>query len=371
MSAARIKQRVLIVESDGYSRDVLARAVKAFGYEVAEAKDVPSAHDKLAEPTPFDLVISDFSLADDPDRLLLKELATQAPNFAVIISIAMSDTKLALEFLRLGVYDYVIKPFDLGTLHRAVSRTEEIRRLQLENIAYRQELEFLVEQKTKELMRRTRDLAATRLAMVRGLCRLVEYRDVITGAHLERMAAYCGILARDLYQVPDRACEMGPDYVDFIVEAAPLHDIGKVAIPDAILRKAGGLTPEEEQVMRQHTVLGQEAVGAILKWMNKTSDPMLNMAMDIAAQHHEWWNGKGYPYGKTGEGITLGARIAAVADFFDACTSSRDYRPVPMDGLETARLIESKSGEQFDPEIVTLFSKNLEEILATHASMAD
>lgn len=184
--------------------------------------------------------------------------------------------------------------------------------------------------------------------MLRRLARVIEYRDNETGEHVERMSAYCAIVARHLGWLPNEAHELRI--------AATMHDVGKVAVPDVILLKPGALTPQERVAMERHTVAGHEMLAG-------SRSLIIQQAADIALSHHERWDGGGYPHRVAGSAIPLAARIVAVADVFDALTSDRVYRPALP--LETAlALLEEGRGTQFDPQVLDAFLAGLTEILA-------
>lgn len=225
------------------------------------------------------------------------------------------------------------------------------RRYECQTAADNQRLEHLVAQRTRSLMR-------TREAIIFGLARLAESRDVDTGEHLERIRQYTELLAGALAaEFP----ELTPQTIQRLGIASSLHDIGKVGVPDQILRKPGRLCPEERQAIQQHTLIGGDCLFAIKQRLGE--EDFLELACEIAYGHHERWDGAGYPYGLAREAVPLSARIVALADVYDALTSPRVYKPAYSH--ETARqIILSESGKQFDPRIVAAFERTDHEFAA-------
>lgn len=201
-----------------------------------------------------------------------------------------------------------------------------------------------------QLRRQERDDA--RDATILALAKLAEHRDPETGAHLERVQCYCRLLAETLATAPAYADVVTRGYIHSMVQSSPLHDIGKVGIPDDILLKPGRLTPDEFEIMKRHTIIGGDTIRALIEQGRRQQ--FLQMGMDIAYSHHEKFNGTGYPRGLAGEAIPLPARILAVADVYDALTSKRVYKPA-MPHAEAAAIIKADSGKHFDPDLVAAF----------------
>ncbi len=216
------------------------------------------------------------------------------------------------------------------------------------------------------LAREARDEA--RSSVVVALAKLAEHRDDDTGKHLDRMAMFCAELARELGTQPEFSNVIDEAFVQNIRRAAPLHDIGKVAIPDSILLKPGKLTPEEMDIMRTHVAVGAETLRSVLA--KSPDSAYLKMAEEIAEGHHEWYNGKGYLRGLKGHEIPLTARIAALADVYDALTTKRVYKDA-MPHEKARQIIEAGSGTQFDPQVVAAFLRSEAQFVRLAAAMAD
>ncbi len=217
---------------------------------------------------------------------------------------------------------------------------------------YRDQLESTNEALECEVQKQLKDGLAKRNALIFGLAKLADYRDTDTGAHLERIGLYARILADEL---SGSYPEIDHKWTDRLVLASSLHDIGKVGIADAILLKPGRLTAEERVEMEKHALIGAETLLAIRAKLGP--DEFIDMGIEIAMQHHEKWDGTGYPFGLKGEDIAISARIVALADFYDAVTSVRVYKDA-MPHEEAKALILSLRGTHFDPDVADAFSKN-------------
>jgi len=208
-----------------------------------------------------------------------------------------------------------------------------------------------LEQKVKE---RTKEIEDTQDATIIGLAKLAEYRDPDTGAHLERIRNYCRLIAQELATREKFKGIIDEKYIDLIYKSSPLHDIGKVGIPDNILLKADRLTPEEFEIMKRHAVIGGDAITAAENRLGTNKGSFLTMGKEIAYCHHEKFDGSGYPYGFKGDKIPLSARIMALADVYDALTNKRVYKEAWIH-KDTREIIIKNSGKHFDPDIVEAF----------------
>jgi response regulator RpfG family c-di-GMP phosphodiesterase len=208
------------------------------------------------------------------------------------------------------------------------------------------------EEAEKALRDSYRQLQNARMATILGLAKLAEYRDEGTGTHLERIREYAKILTRELANHPDYQPIITPDYIDDIYQSAILHDIGKVGIPDAVLLKPDTLTEDEFAIIKRHTLLGGDAINAIEAQIEGKS--FLNMGKEIAYNHHEKWDGSGYPMGLRGGDIPLAARIVALADVYDALTTERFYKRA-FSHEKSCEIIAELKATHFDPEIVDVF----------------
>lgn len=210
-------------------------------------------------------------------------------------------------------------------------------------------LEQLVAERTKELAQRNRQLLAAQTATVTAFCALAEARDNETGNHIRRTQNYVRVLAEELRSHPRFAGSLDDETIQLLFKSAPLHDVGKVAIPDAILLKPGKLTAEEWVIMKQHCVAGRNAIISSAQELSEGDDAFLGHAAQIAYCHHERWDGNGYPRGLSGDDIPLGARLMAVADVYDALISKRIYKRA-FSHEQSIQMMAAERGSHFDPD---------------------
>ncbi|MBW2309380.1 MAG: response regulator [Deltaproteobacteria bacterium] len=364
--------RILIVDDEPAIRTLIRRALEMAGYRsVHEADCVDTARRLLSEEGPFDLVLCDIRMPGDSGMLLLRELAPRAPDTVVVMATVVEEVRVAVESLQSGAYDYVLKPFEVSTIQLVAGRALRRRQLEIENRNFQAHLEEMVRLRTQELDVRTKALSITRHGLLRGLCCLAEFRDPETGVHLDRMAVNCLALARQIQRDSAYAPMITDTFVDQLFESAPLHDIGKVGIPDSILLKPDKLTSEEFKVMKQHTTIGFNALKSIKSEMGEVEGSFIDMAIEVAQSHHERWDGRGYPQGLSGGGIPLSARIVALADMYDACCSPRVYRPQPIRREKVLQMIEEDSGHAFDPVVVEAFFRSKDDFWETEGHLQD
>jgi cyclic di-GMP phosphodiesterase len=335
--------RVLLVDDDQQTLNVLGRILERAGHEWVAARQTSDARKRLAEGK-FALVLTDVNMPGESGLKLIEHALAEYPDTAAIMVTDIDDPAFARAALELGTYGYIIKPFTPNEVTIAVDNALRRRQLEVENRAHREALEQVVRTRTVALERSAKQLKLTREEMVRRLSRAVEYRDEETGGHTERMSRYCGVLAQ----------RAGLD-AESIRISSPMHDVGKVAIPDHILLKSGRLEPAERREMERHTVIGHEILSG-------SGSALLELAATIAWTHHEKFDGSGYPRALSGSAIPLEGRVAAIADVFDALTSSRSYRPAFS--LEQAvQMMREERGRHFDPGLLDLFLGGMDEIV--------
>jgi len=332
---------VLVVDDEPEIRRLVAAQVSLLGFDTVKAAGALEALDLVnSEDGRPSVVLSDVDMPRTSGIELLRSIKKVDDAIQVVMITGMHDLGTVRECLREGAYDYLMKPLQLEDLHNTVERAAERFQLLQETRSYRIRLEQMVEVRTQEL-RDTRDIA------LMALGKLAESRDFATGRHLERISAFSARLTRAL--VASGYGEIHELFVEQIERSSALHDIGKVAVPDAILLKPGKLTEWEMSVMRTHTTVGGDTLRSIIK--NYEGHDYLTMAMDIAYSHHERWDGTGYPAAEDSDQIPLAARIVAVCDAYDAITSERPYKAAHSHD-EAVRRIASDSGTHFDPSIV-------------------
>jgi len=330
------KEKILVVDDEEAIREVVTTLLEAQGYQCAMVGNGRLAQEQLQKDSP-DLVLSDMVMPEMDGMRLLEWMRGREPDVPVIMVTAMHDLSTALEAMRRGAYDYILKPFEKDQLFLCVRRALEHRRLVLENRNYQRNLEKLVEERTVQLREAFSQLEQSYDHTLEALGGALDLKDAETEGHCQRVTAYTISIARQM--------NLDPGMLRQIARGAFLHDIGKMAIPDGILRKPGPLTEEERTVMRRHCEIGYEMLMRI---------PFLRDAAEIVLTHQEFYDGTGYPRGLRSEEIPLGSRIFAVADALDAMISDRPYRRARS--IEAAREeIQRCTGTQFDPQVVSVF----------------
>ena len=330
--------RILVVDDEPYVRKLIARWLEGDGYSVVEA-DGPEAARAELQREEFDLVSLDITMPGELGTDILQDISNAFPDMAVIMITGVGKTKLAIESLNRGAWAYLSKPVERDELRFHVRNALERRFLRLEAQNYTKLLEVQVQEQTREIETVHREMILRLMAASHG-------RDGETGAHVRRTGLYSRLLAKSL--------GWSEAELDHIALAATMHDVGKIAIPDAILRKQGKLTEEEFEIMKKHTVLGAQMLAG-------SEVPVIKMAHDIALHHHEKWDGTGYPAGLAGEDIPECARIVTVIDVYDALSHDRPYRPkFPED--EVIAMLRHGMGVQFDPYILPCFFASLTEM---------
>jgi len=343
--------RILIVDDEPAARDVMERALAHAGYvETVGADSVETARGILGGPEEFALVLLDLRMPGTSGFALLEDVAPRAPDLVAVVVSAVTEFPAAVQALKKGAYDYVVKPFDIAGLQLAVGRALKRRQLELaERTRY--------QRGTREIEARVSMLEQTRSALLKAMCLMAEFRDTSTPDHLARVAALAFTLADELARRSPYAPLLDSTFLRNIPECAALHDIGKAALPDRVLLKPGPLTAEETAIMQRHTTVGREICSYVRQNLASPGDGFIEMAADVAGAHHEHWDGRGYPDGLKGTHIPLSARIVGLADSYDVCCSPTVYRPEPMAPAQTAALVESLAGGKFDPVVVDAFRR--------------
>ena len=331
------RARVLVADDEPEIRDVLSDLLSPL-YDCAAVGSAEDALVRLREGS-FDLVISDIMMGGMSGLELIPRVRELSPDTVVIMISGVQTVESAINALRAGAFDYVMKPFDLHHVEAAVGRALEHHYLRAEKRRYETYLEEMVTQRTQELDGALRSLGDAYRTTLKALTAALETRDLETHGHSERVVNFSLRLGRELGLDREqmRSLEFG----------SLLHDIGKIGVPDAILRKPARLTEEEWVRMREHPLHGQKILRGI---------EFLEGAARVVAQHHERWDGSGYPLGLRGEEIDLNARIFAVADAFDAITSDRVYR-LGRSYEEALAELDTYVGQQFDPQVVAAFRR--------------
>jgi putative nucleotidyltransferase with HDIG domain len=335
-------ENILVVDDEEAIREVVSTMLESKGYHCTSVPNGRAAQEQVKRFTP-DLVLSDMIMPEMDGIKLLEWMRQYDPEVPVIMVTAIHDISTALESIRRGAYDYILKPFEKDQLFLGVGRALEHRRLVTENRSYQRNLEQLVEERTAQYVDAIAQLEQSYDDTLEALGSALDLKDAETEGHCQRVTAFCISIAK--------AMPVSIAYLPILARAAFLHDIGKMAIPDSILRKPGPLNDEEKQVMRKHCEIGYNMLIRI---------PFLRDAAEIVLAHQEFFDGTGYPRGLKGEDIPLGARIFTIADSMDAMISDRPYRKaLPMSHARGEIL--RCSGTQFDPKVVEVFMRIPEE----------
>ena len=348
------RHRILVVDDEQDLRILFQRFLDVEGYDCAIAGAGEEALDLLQRET-FSVVITDINMPGMSGIDLLREVRSRFPEVAVLVISAVDDRKVAVKALELGAFAYMIKPVSRNELTINVINGLRHRFLEIEHRRQNERLEELVQRRTKRLEEAKQELALASEETVLRLAKAAEFRDDETAQHTLRMSHYCRLIAEKLGFDRER-CEL-------IRLASQLHDVGKIGIPDAILLKPGKLTDQEFILMKEHALFG-------FRILTDSTAALLKTGAIIARSHHERYDGNGYPDGTSGEDIAIEARIAAVADVFDALTSKRVYKkPMPIE--QAADILRQDSGKHFDPRLVDIFLENMDSVLAIRERFPD
>lgn len=366
--AAGAGRRVLLVDDDPMIADVLRRMLEA-RFDVDCVHSGEAALELLSAGREYAVVVSDQQMPGIDGVALLARFEAEAPLTTRMMLTGVHDAAVAARALAEGhVFRLMHKPLQGTELLEALEdgvlrhRRKVTRQLNEDRLRFAHDsvrsFNRILEQRLHE----------AQYAIVLSLAKLAEERDHCTGLHLERVSALCRTLAEGCRERGHFTDEIDQDFIEDIELCAPLHDIGKVGIPDSILLKPGKLTPEEWDVMRTHPEIGAQTLEAII--VSSPGMRFLKMGRDVALGHHEFWNGDGYPQGLYGEATPLAARILKVADCYDALTSERPYKHAWTHDEAMAHIL-ARAGTEFDPSICWVMSEMGDELNAIRVQLAD
>ena len=334
------RAKILVVDDDDGLRKVLEARLCAMGHEVIVAVDGEDGVNKAFQESP-DLILLDIMMPKMDGLTAARRLKNsyETSQIPIVMVTALGDVHDRVRALEAGADDFLTKPVDPIELKARVQSLLKVKAYNDHMRHYQQQLESEVAARTQSLREVMRDLKSASLDTIHRLSRAAEYKDEDTGSHLQRVSQYAAAVSRRLGQ-PD-------DFTELLLYAVPMHDIGKIGIPDRILLKPGKLDPDEWRIMQSHTAIGAGILAG-------SGSDLLQLAASIALTHHEKWDGTGYPCGLRGDAIPLAGRITAIADVFDALCSKRSYKEaVPV---EKARaFIQGEAGKQFDPTVAVAF----------------
>jgi putative two-component system response regulator len=344
-------KNVILVVDDDKTNLIRAQKLLTPQYRIAACNSGNAALKYLEEHRP-DLILLDINMPETDGFAVMEKLRSgeKTENIPVIFLTADNLAETEVKCFRMGAMDYVTKPFVPDILLSRVAKTIELDQ-------YRHNLEQMVKEQAEKITEDTRRLNMIQDSVIVGMANLIESRDGSTGKHVKNTQMYVRMIAEELRKRNLFTEELTEEYIEDLCKAAPLHDVGKIKVPDAILQKPGKLTPEEFEEMKLHTTYSRKIIKTIIGDIE--DEHYVGIVEDIAMYHHERWDGTGYPAGLTGDGIPLSARIMAVADVFDALYEERCYKP-PIRPIERIVQIMSEGrGTQFDPVILDVFTEML------------
>jgi len=352
---------VLIVDDTEANIDILVGALEN-DYELAVAIDGPSALEVVAGALP-DIILLDIMMPGMDGFAVCEHLKqdNRTAGVPIIFLTAMTDINSKTRAFSAGAVDYITKPFEIPEVKARVHTHLALKLAQLE-------LELQNEILEEKVVERTLEISLTQETTIEAMACLAEYRDPETGGHIKRTKNYVKVLAEKLRENPAFKDQITSSWIEQLYKSAPLHDIGKVGVPDEVLLKPGKLTNTEFAEMKKHTVKGYGALSVSSKRLGETS--FLKVALELTRHHQEKWDGSGYPDGLSGTQIPLSARIMAIADVYDALISKRVYKAA-MPHAQAVEIIKASSGTHFDPELVAAFLDIHERFQAIALEYAD
>jgi len=350
------KPLILVVDDQPQNIELLEAFLVPQGYAVVSAESGAEALERLAAEA-VDLVLLDVVMPGMDGFAVTRRIRQDSanPQLPIILVTALRETEDRINGIEAGCDDFISKPIDKMELLARVRSLLKVKAYNDLLANYRNELELAVSRRTEELKGALGRIKDASLETIYRLSVASEYRDEDTGAHIMRVSRYSAAIARRM--------GMDASTVESILYAVPMHDVGKIGIPDKILMKQGTLDSEEWETMKRHTVIGA-------KILEGSKAEYISIAETIALCHHEKWDGSGYPNGLKGKDIPITSRIAAIADVFDALTSKRPYKE-PFGVDRALAIIDGGSGYHFDPEVVIAFSAIKDEILAIKEKYSD
>lgn len=343
------KAKILVVDDEDRNLRLMTLLLTSFGYDVLTASNGEEALEKVHDIPP-DVILLDVMMPQidglEVARQLKREEETKI--IPIVMVTALNEVEDRVKALEAGADDFLNKPVDKTELRARVQSLLKVKACNDHMRNYQKELETEVAKRTIQVRQALKKLKEVSLESICHLCRAAEYKDENTGDHIKRMSHYASAVARKM--------GLNKQTVEDLLYTAPMHDAGKIGIPDHILLKPGKLDDKEWEIMKQHTIIGAQILAG-------SGAKFIKLAQIIAISHHEKWDGTGYPEGLKGPRIPLVGRIAAIADVFDALTSSRPYRMKPFSLEEAFHYIKKERGRHFAPEVVDAFFAAEGEIL--------
>lgn len=356
------KATILVVDDNELNRDVLHALIMALGHVPLLAENGLYALTQM-EKQPPDLVLLDILMPEMDGYKVLNHMKNDSflRNIPVIIISAVNEMESVVQCIEMGADDYLVKPFDPTLLGARIGACLEKKRLRDQKDNYLKQIEDYNLKLEERVHEQVQQITVAQQATIFALAKLAASRNLETGKHLQRMCEYSRVLSEKLRLLPKYASVIDEDFIRNIYAASPLHDIGKVAIPDRILLKIDKLTEEEYNIMKTHTIIGGKTLREVDQ--QHPGNDFVHVGIEIAESHHERWDGNGYPYGLAGEDIPLAGRILALGDVYDAHISERVYKEA-FSHDRSREIILSGSGKNFDSDIVEAFVSAEDEFIA-------
>ncbi|MBO1223425.1 MAG: response regulator [Candidatus Scalindua sediminis] len=363
------KATILVVDDNELNRDVLHALIMALGHVPLLAENGLYALTQM-EKQPPDLVLLDILMPEMDGYKVLNHMKNDSflRNIPVIIISAVNEMESVVQCIEMGADDYMVKPFDPTLLGARIGACLEKKRLRDQKDNYFKQIEDYNLKLEERVHEQVQQITVAQQATIFALAKLAASRNLETGEHLQRMCEYSRVLSEKLRLLPKYASVIDEDFIRNIYAASPLHDIGKVAIPDRILLKIDKLTEEEYNIMKTHTIIGGKTLREVDQ--QHPGNDFVHVGIEIAETHHERWDGNGYPYGLAGEDIPLAGRILALGDVYDAQTSERVYKEA-FSHDRSREIILSGSGKNFDSDIVEAFVSAEDEFIAISKRYVD
>lgn len=363
------KATILVADDKEINRDVLCSFITVLGHVPILAENGLSALTQM-EKNPPDLVLLDILMPKMDGYKVLSHMKSDSLlcNIPVIMISAVYEMESVVRCIEKGADDYLVKPFDLTLLKARIGACLEKKRLRDQKDNYLKQIEGYNLKLEERVSEHLQQVTVAQQATIFALAKLAASRNLETGEHLQRMCEYSKILSEKLRLLPKYASIIDEEFIRNIYAASPLHDIGKVGIPDRILLKIDKLTEEEYSVMKTHTIIAGKTLREVDR--QHPGNDFVRVGIEIAENHHERWDGKGYPYGLSGEDIPLAGRILALGDVYDAHISKRVYKEA-FSHNKSREIILRGSGKNFDPDIVEAFISSEDEFIAISRRYVD